>query len=586
MQPQSSPAAARERFLEHASASGNDALAVSRSARAAGPAVRPEIAASWLRSQLSGADPDRCLVPFELEKVDQRGKLVRTAVPVLGRLSERLGGLQTSLSLTDAQGRILWRWVSEPYLRRQMDRLGVAAGFRFGEDCVGTNGIGMALELRRPVQVDGPEHFTDALDVFCCTAAPVQHPVTHRLVGAVNITCRTSDASGLLLPMVGELATQVQERVLDEASVSEQALLRAFVAARRRSAEPLISVNEGTFLSNGAARELLGGLDHAELWESLREAVAYGRDKLCLTLPSGEELSLRVRAVDAVEPDMGVIATLRRSEPRHHAPQRDSLPGLAGTSVAWQRTVAAVRSAAAGRRPVLLRGEPGCGKTSCALALARLAGTRVTRLDLAVSELAGWRAQLGEALSGSAAVLLAHVDMLPPRAAAALASDLEPALETRHPRILATCTTRDAADPPLEPVLRERLAGAVIAIPPLRSRPEDIPELVRHISGRPAGPDALRVLREFDWPGNLTQLGRVLSCVERNAVGPFRAADLPGELRFQRTRRRLSPIQRGEFDVITEMLERCEGNISAAARTLGLSRSTLYRRLRVYGLRR
>lgn len=79
--------------------------------------MRPEVAASWVRSQLSGADPDRYLVPFELEKADQRGKLVRIAVLVLGRLSEQLGGLETSLSLTDAQGRILSRWVREPAAR-------------------------------------------------------------------------------------------------------------------------------------------------------------------------------------------------------------------------------------------------------------------------------------------------------------------------------------------------------------------------------------------------------------------------------------------------------------------------------------
>lgn len=592
MQSQLSAADARAIFLEHAGAAGTDALAVSRLAQLTGPAVRPEISSSWARSQLSGADPDQCLVPFELEKADQRGKLVHTAVPVLERLSHQLGGLQTSLSITDAEGRILWRWVSGPYLRGQMDRLGVAAGFRFSEDCVGTNGISMALELRRVVQVNGPEHFTDALDVFCCTAAPVQHPVTHRLLGAVNVTCRSRDASALLLPMVGELATHVEERVLDEASVCERALLRAFVDERRRHTAPLISVSEDTFLSDSAARELLGELDHVCLWESLQGAVVSRRETLSLALPSGECLSLRLRAVDPAQPAHGVVATVRRAEASHQAGHYESLPELAGNSAAWLKTVTAVRSAATGRCPVLLLGEAGSGKASCALAMARLAGTPVTRIDLAALRAAGaaaWDTQLGEVLADpGTTVLLEHVDALPSRAAAELAYTLAPVLDAQQPRVLATCTTPGATVPQLDRSLHECLAGSsiIITVPPLRSRSDDIPALVRHLSDRRVGPDAMSVLREFDWPGNIAQLCGVLTSAGSDAAGPLRAADLPGELRFHRTRRRLPPIQRSEHDLIVDGLELCEGNISATARALGLSRSTLYRRLRSYGLRR
>ncbi|WP_346270789.1 helix-turn-helix domain-containing protein, partial [Pseudonocardia sp.] len=66
--------------------------------------------------------------------------------------------------------------------------------------------------------------------------------------------------------------------------------------------------------------------------------------------------------------------------------------------------------------------------------------------------------------------------------------------------------------------------------------------------------------------------------------GDIRADDLPAEIRRRAPRRQLTPLERIECDAIVTAIERAGGNKSLAADSLGISRSTLYRKVRTYGL--
>lgn len=561
--------------------------------------VRSEIAASWRRSRLFGVDPSDRTVPFKPDAVEHPARLPRLAVPVLSRFAEHLDQTHTSLALTDQEGRIVWRWVSERYLRSQMDRLCVAAGFGFAEEHVGTNGIGMALELDQPVQVDGSEHYSEALDVFCCTAAPLRDPITHRLLGAMNITCRTRDASELLLPMVRQLANQVETRLCDQASPAERALLRAFVAERRRTNQPLVSISDDVFLSNRAAAELLAGLDQEVLWTQLRAGISQPDAATTISLPNGATLTARCRQVQDGGETFGLVATIQPAPPvpsGRRTPAR-ALPGLHGGSVAWQQTAAKVHAAATHRLPVLVVGESGVGKHALLTALADLSGMTIETHDAVFEPVQGpaWLSRVIDRLEHPRGlVVLRHVEALNVNAVRALGSALEAAAARGRPRLAATCTTQDPARLRVDRALLDQFEGVRIDVPPLRHRPEDVEQLATGLAHRhaPDGrvrvmPDALRVLERSPWPGNVRQLDHALRTASENGPhGDVGLADLPPELGRQGTRRKLTMVESAERDLIISMLDRCAGNRALAARALGMSRSTLYRRIRAYDIAR
>jgi len=141
-----------------------------------------------------------------------------------------------------------------------------------------------------------------------------------------------------------------------------------------------------------------------------------------------------------------------------------------------------------------------------------------------------------------------------------------------------------------------RLNTIEINLPPLRKRREDIPVLAAHFLGVHARryrkpligfePGAMQALQEYAWPGNVRELDhtveRAALLAQGNQVG---ASDLL--LRSGRempARVEEMSLEEVERYLIQKALDRHEGNVSHAARALGLSRSGLYRRMQKFGL--
>ena len=141
-----------------------------------------------------------------------------------------------------------------------------------------------------------------------------------------------------------------------------------------------------------------------------------------------------------------------------------------------------------------------------------------------------------------------------------------------------------------------RLNTVEIRLPPLRERRDDVPALAAHFlrahaaryKKRLAGfaPDALQLLLSHPWPGNVRELGHAVERAVLMASGDaVRAADLA--LRAERggtVGLEDMTLEAVERVLIQKALARWNGNVSHAARALGLSRSALYRRMADYGL--
>jgi DNA-binding NtrC family response regulator len=167
-------------------------------------------------------------------------------------------------------------------------------------------------------------------------------------------------------------------------------------------------------------------------------------------------------------------------------------------------------------------------------------------------------------------------------------------------RIVAA-TNRDLAALVAAKQFREdlyfRLAAAVVAVPPLRARTEDLPLLVARLledlrrSDVTVPPETLEALRVYDWPGNVRELKNTLACalafVESGALEPrhlrfLPAADDTAMLdRLPLGGRSLESIERA---AIKQTLSRSRGSKVQAAQALGIAVSTLYEKLKKYKL--
>ncbi|MFW5722814.1 MAG: sigma 54-interacting transcriptional regulator, partial [Desulfohalobiaceae bacterium] len=143
-----------------------------------------------------------------------------------------------------------------------------------------------------------------------------------------------------------------------------------------------------------------------------------------------------------------------------------------------------------------------------------------------------------------------------------------------------------------------RLNVIPITMPPLRERRNEIPLLARHflkIFAEEQGkgledfaPDALRLLLEYSWPGNVRELENTIEHAAVLAKGTtVEASDLPGVIHAscpEQQAETVQTIQTSERQLLMDALKSCNGNKAQSARRLGISRSTLYAKLKRYGL--
>lgn len=565
--------------------------------------IRETVLASWRRSRQCGVRPDVLAVPHDVE-TDTESRFRWAAEPVLEDLAERLSGTSNAILLADSRARLIHRWVLEDGLLRILDRDFVTERFCFGEEHVGTNGLGCPVEERRPFIVAGPEHYKDAFHHWTCVGAPVFHPISRQLEGIIDISCLYKDTNNLILPTVIDAVRHVEERLFLDASRAEQTLLRHYLPVARGSTRAVTALSDKTIITNPLAARLLQNVDQAALWERAAQAVA-DRVEHSLNFELSPTATVEVRFTPIYEGTNLIGALLefsRDKAPKHQAKARRSTPapaleGMAGKSKIWQTAcLEAVRRVESGL-PLLVAGEAGVGKLSLVRAVCArsLPGLELEVIDCAHEPVEGataWSNRARRLLSSQIAVVFRHLESLGQQSAAALSAAIDEVPPAGETRLFATLTTTAQASAECLSLV-ERFAAGRVEAPPLRQRQEDVPDLVAailrcHDRGAPGArlsSEALQVLMRGEWPQNVRQLENAVRAALSNRSGTeIGIGDLPREVRRQATRRRLSAMEQIELDAILAALERAGDNRTRAAAALGISRATLHRKLKASGL--
>ncbi len=237
----------------------------------------------------------------------------------------------------------------------------------------------------------------------------------------------------------------------------------------------------------------------------------------------------------------------------------------------------------AGAGSVVVVGEPGSGRTWAAREFTGSGGVFVDAARIVAEGQREWSAALlatVDAATSANTVVVEHVHVAPDPVLRLLVSVLE-----SGPRFVFTSDPLDTVREPVRELLT-RCVGRV-RIPALRHRIREIGDLAASLAdelGRPdirLGPGAVAALAGRSWPGNLAELRAVLAGIpERESSLPLRAEDLAPEYRSTGRVAKLGGLERAEREAIIDALRDSGGNKVHAAAGLGISRTTLYSRIK------
>ena len=587
--------------------------------------VPSAILQSWRRCRSLGLAADRRppIEPVDAQRLrdmrdrhEQLWRLARAEVEMLASDAASTGSI---VILTDADGWILDAEGSAGFLDKA-GRVALMPGACWHESQVGTNAIGTAIAEGRAVEVRGGEHYAAAHRILNCSASPIFDPYG-QVVGVMDISGDASVAQVHALGLAQLAVANIEHRYFDD-GLPDCDLLRvhrnrALLGSAR---EGLLAFRNGRLVAANRAGLDLFGLDRGELGRTSYESL-FG-DALSKLRDDGVLLDRHGRAL------FGHVDAPTRA-------RRARMPAAITVSAASDADAPifdAVQDAELARAqrvldagiPVLVQGETGCGKDVFARELHRRsarAGKPFVAVNCAAlpeglieAELFGYEsgAFTGARKQGSPGLLrqadggvlfLDEIGDMPlalqPRLLRVLQErELSPLGGGKPVKLdfaLVCATHRQLEDAIGEGRFRAdlyyRISHHMVRLPALRERENRgalVETLWRRIGGdRRLSTEALDALAGYDWPGNTRQL---VACLRTLAAlsdaGSTLGVDaLPAYLQQPRVRPVASlaaqdvPLGTLEETAMRAAVEACGGNIARAARKLGISRSTLYRRL-------
>ncbi len=565
--------------------------------------------------------------------LESRQALVQTThqevLPYYGTI---LSNSNCLIMLADDQGRLLQSWGDQRFIEPRQ-AAGFVAGASWLERYTGTNAIGTALSCGQAVHIQHDEHFLKANRFMTGSASPI-FDEQRRMIAVLDVSSDSYLPPAHTLGMVKMMSQSVENRLILKLFADQYHLL-SFNTSLDNLDSPwaglVVFDEQGHVVSaNRRADNLLG---QPLTYGAIEQLFDVPLQQL-LNQPDGQPFNLRTsghfrfhaRVRRPARP-----APIRARDFRPPAtPSALEEPRLHALSLGDARMDKAIRQAERLLEkdiPILVQGETGAGKEVFVKALHR-ASSRAEQpfiavncaaipADLVESELFGYEkgAFTGASQKGHVGLIrkahkgtlfLDEIGDMPLRVQARLlrvlqercvqplgSSELHP-VDVR----LVSATNRplrqDVDSGQFRADLYYRISGLNLELPPLRER-SDRQALFQRLWEQHREPqqragisrEVLELFQHHPWPGNLRQLSSVLRVALAMADDqPIRAEHLPDDFFLDLPTEVPLPahLEPDDGDLASHY-QACGGNISYLARHLGLSRNTLYKRLREQGLK-
>ena len=595
--------------------------------------IPTELEQSWSRSRDAGLMPHSRRLEYTPPSSYQREKtretnqwLIRHLAPEMQLLWQSLADPRRVLLCIDNSGMIVHNLSAGQAAERVLQ--GLPVGRQILEAELGTTAPSCVLHNANPCMLSGSQHYLSELDRFFCAAVPIRQP-NGQLLAVLDVTTVDSPPPDWLQERLSMAAISIENSLFQE--LPDCYLLHVHYDARLLDtplqgvlaispdgaivdanpiARKLLGLPMGTTLSPGQPFAALLGKSNSRPLEQLQR---FAETTLPIVLTSGHCLYARLqRAHQGVKKHHSSAVPSKISSARQK--QGDTLLGT---------DFELARKAFQGGVAILLQGETGVGKEVFSRALHDSIDAQrpfiaidcsAIPAELIESELFGYRegaftggrkgGAIGKIEQANGGTLF--LDEI---------GDMPVSLQTRLLRVLQERSLTRLGDErsialdfrlisaslkELESLIatgdfREdlyyRINGLRIVLPPLRER-HDILALIDSLlqqqssgAAKQLSQQALQALISYHWPGNIRQLQQALKvAIILSGDHPIiELSDFPPDLhkRLQPTAPTSSTglLCTLERETIAQELKKNQGNMTATAKSLGISRSTLYKKL-------
>ena len=573
--------------------------------------------------------------------------------------------------ITNTEG-VVVKSYSDSNISDDLEQKGLRQGTLWSEKMVGTNGLGTCLTECRPVTVFAEEHYGPNLHNFSCSAAPLISPDGSSFGALDISTYASGNRlyQALALNLVCETADEIEAIVFKNAYANQRVISLSF-SPHRPETNALIAVNDSDTIIAATTPLLLalGCRDRYELvGRKFQEAFSHNPGQLEASVVLEMLIQLKGKS-QKLYASMLHNAAVERHINATDSPVPNPSASAVQTHSAEALTSDSPLFSAAGKEPlllkqasrcqrivnkgisILLQGETGTGKEVWARALhdsSDRADQPFITLNCAAipeslieSELFGYGAgtftgglkagKVGKIQASHGGTLfLDEIGDMPIELQASLLrvlaeNEIIPLGEVNPVKVslnVICATHRDLKELVSRGDFREdlfyRISGFQVALPSLRER-QDKPVIIENVlralcmdeenvDNVRVAPEALAVLCQYQWPGNIRQLKNVLQyamCMREGDL--IQSDDLPDEVFTQPAAvtsdadtRCYAPPSRmvsmaglsetraepplSEKEELVQVLEQNRWVVTRAARVLGISRSTLHRKIKKHNL--
>ncbi|ELA9811754.1 sigma-54-dependent Fis family transcriptional regulator [Vibrio parahaemolyticus] len=573
------------------------------------------LSTSWIRSEQAGLKQRRRpedirVTPATLQ--DRRHQLnflletvTQFALPLFNQL---FAHSDSRLILTDADGVIIGSW-GQPKFREKLTEITLSSGACWQEKVKGTNAIGTAIIEAKPVSVIGDQHFIQHHRFISCSANPIFDHLGH-LIGVLDITSEQKKHDFSTQVLVQNMVQQVENQLLN---LIPQGHIRVDLACEKGL---LNSGWQGIIIANEDGQILAHNQVASELLAQ-QNVIGQSLDDILSIQSADHPFVFKTKPL-----------TDKKVKSRSVTASNDLHYGDSTVEHCWQQANRVVDKDIS----LLILGETGVGKNEFVKALHKNSQRKTGPLvsvncgalpkDLVESELfgyvagaftgansKGYQGKIRQAHKGI--LFLDEIADLPLDAQSRLLHVLQdktvlPVGSNQSVQVdtqIIAATHKDLENLVSEGLFRQdlyyRLNGLIIELPRFEER-DDKQQLIENIHRRHAEseqqlcPHLLSLMLSYSWPGNLRELDSLIKVSALMAQGEetLELAHVPTHLskklsRAQDVTTTAEPTLKLRATVEDKLLKTYQanqGNISKTSRMLGVSRNTIYRKLKCLGI--
>lgn len=498
--------------------------------------IRPEIYNSWVRSRQFNIEYN---APVKIKKLDEKERkklvqenavLIETARKHLNKIYDVIKPTGYYIFISDSRGYLLDIISDKDLLSQYEYDPSLVVGASRNERYVGTNAIGTCLYEKKPMVFWGEEHYNLVHKKYTCSGAPI-HGANGEIVGAISLTGRKEDYQEHTLGIVISIVDAIE----------------AELKSRNTKKEP--STTEYTF------DNLIGQ---------------------CKEMKELKEIAKQVAKIDAPILLWGESGTGKEvlAQSIHNESLRKSGPFIGINCGAIPREL--IESELFGYEEGSFTGASRGGRSG--------------KLEAA----SGGTLFLDEVESMPLDVQIKLLRVLSTFKVTRVGSNKEIPIDIRIISASKSDLYLEAEQGRFREDLYYRINTITLKIPPLRKRNGDIRLLADHYIQRLKSDMGLSkliipksfydMLENYDWKGNVRELKNILEgVIAMSREGEEINTSMLPDRMVNKTRNnhlRNTRLKEVEIEIIKSEIERANGNLSAAAKNLGIARSTLYQKLK------